>query len=123
LVTQACGTAERAASEEMLEKKASPHARITVGADKAYDVDEHVERLRAKNITPHIAVTAYVTKTGQAGKTSIDGRTHPAQGLHPLAGQTQNDRVYVRMGQSARHHAQDETQGGWPEPPPTFCSI
>jgi hypothetical protein len=75
LVTQASGTAERAASEEMLEKKASQHARITVGADKAYDVEEHVECLRAKNITPHIAVNAYVTKTGQARKTSIDGRT------------------------------------------------
>ncbi len=75
IVTQASGTAERAASEEMLEKKASPHTRITVGADKAYDVEEHVERLRAKNITPHIAVNNYVTKTGRARKTSIDGRT------------------------------------------------
>ena len=56
LVTQANGTAERAAAEEMLGKKASPHTRITVGADKAYDVEKHVERLRAKNITPHIAV-------------------------------------------------------------------
>ena len=75
LVSQASGTAERTASEEMLEKKASQHARITVGADKAYDVEAHVERLRAKNITPHIAVNAYVTKTGTVRKTSIDGRT------------------------------------------------
>jgi transposase len=75
LVTQASGTAERAASEEMLEKKASPHTRITVGADKAYDVGEHVARLRAKNITPHIAVNDYVTKTGTVRKTSINGRT------------------------------------------------
>lgn len=48
LVTQASGTAERAASEEMREKKASLHVRITVGADKAYDVGEHVARLRAR---------------------------------------------------------------------------
>jgi transposase len=75
LVTQANGTAERAASEKMLRGKASRHTRITVGADKAYDVDEHVERLRAKNITPHIAVNDYVTKTGWVRKTSIDGRT------------------------------------------------
>jgi transposase len=75
LVTQASGTAERTASEEMLGKKASPQTRITVGADKAYDVAEHVARLRAKNITPHIAVNAHVTKTGKALKTSIDGRT------------------------------------------------
>ena len=59
----------------MLGKKASPQTRITVGADKAYDVEEHVERLRAKNITPHIAVNDYVTKTGMVRKTSIDGRT------------------------------------------------
>jgi transposase len=75
LVTQASGTAERVAAEKMLGEKASPHTRITVGADKAYDVAEHVARLRAKHITPHIAVNAYVTKTGQARKTSIDGRT------------------------------------------------
>jgi hypothetical protein len=59
----------------MLGKNASPHTCITVGADKAYDVAEHVVRLRVKNITPHIAVNAYVMKTGQARKTSIDGRT------------------------------------------------
>ena len=82
LVTQASGTAERAASEEMLGKKASPHTRITVGADKAYDVEEHVERLRAKNITPHIAVNEYVTKTGRARKTSIDGRTTRHKGYN-----------------------------------------
>ena len=75
LVTQASGMAERAASEEMLEKKASRHIRITVGADKAYDVAEHVARLREKNITPHIAVNTYVTKTGKVRKTAIDGRT------------------------------------------------
>jgi len=78
LVTQASGTAERAASEKMLAKKASPHARITritVGADKAYDVEARVKGLRAKNITPHIAVKTYVTKTGKARKTAIDGQT------------------------------------------------
>jgi hypothetical protein len=72
LVTQASGTR---GSGEDAGKNASPHTRITVGADKAYDVAEHVARLRVKNITPHIAVNAYVMKTGQARKTSIDGRT------------------------------------------------
>ena len=83
LVTQASGTAERTASEEMLEKYASPHTRITVGADKAYDVGKHVAHLREKNITPHIAVNAYITKTGKARKTAIDGRTtrHPGYNI------------------------------------------
>ena len=69
----------------MLGKNASPQTCITVGADKAYDVAEHVVRLRAKNNTPHIAVNAYVTKTGQARKTSIDGQTtrHKGYSLSP----------------------------------------
>ena len=75
LVTQASGTAERTASEERLGKKAAPYIRITVGADKAYDVAEHVERLRAKNLTPPLAGNDSVTKTGTVRKTSIDGRT------------------------------------------------
>ena len=48
IVTQATGTAEREASVEMLDEKASATHRITAGMDKAYDVKEHVERLRAK---------------------------------------------------------------------------
>lgn len=35
LVMQANGTAECAAAEKMLGKKASPHTRITVSTDKA----------------------------------------------------------------------------------------
>jgi IS5 family transposase len=66
----------------MLEKKALPHTRITVGEDKAYDVAEHVKRLRAKNITPHIAVNDDVTKTGKARKTSLDGRTTRHKGYN-----------------------------------------
>lgn len=58
LVTQASGTAERTASADMLEKYASPHTRITVGADKTYDVGKHVAHWREKHITPHIAVNA-----------------------------------------------------------------
>jgi transposase len=83
IVTQATGTAERAAAEEMLRKKASKRKRITVGADKAYDAEEHVGRLRAMNVTPHVAVNDYVTKTGKTRKTSIDGRTtrHKGYGL------------------------------------------
>lgn len=111
LVTQASGTAERAAAERMLGKNASPHTRITVGADKAYDVAEHVARLRAKNITPHIAVNAYVTKTGQARKTSIDGRTTRHKGYSLSQGKRKIDGVHVWMGQATWHHAQGEIPG------------
>ena len=47
------------------------------------DGEAHGERLRAKNITPHIAVNTYVTKTGTVRKPAIDGRTtrHPGYAL------------------------------------------
>ena len=69
IVTQATGTAERETSVEMLVEKASATHRITVGMDKAYDVKEHVERLRAKNITPHVA------QNDTNRRSAIDGRT------------------------------------------------
>lgn len=80
--TQASGTAARAASEERLGKNASPHTRITVGADKADAVEAHVARLRAKHITPHSAVNDSVTKIGTARTTSIDGRTTRHKGYN-----------------------------------------
>lgn len=53
-VTQATGTAEREASEDMLAENASATQSITAGMDKAYDVKEHVERLHVKN-THHLS--------------------------------------------------------------------
>ena len=108
LVTQANGTAERAAAEEMLGKKASPHTRITVGADKAYDVEEHVERLRAKNITPHIAVNDYVTKTGRARKTSIDGRTTRHKGYN--ISQSKRKMIECLFGWGKQHGTMRKTK-------------
>lgn len=56
IVTHATGTAEREASEKMLKSKAKAASRcITVGEDKAYDVADHVAKLRAMRITPHVA--------------------------------------------------------------------
>ena len=69
IVTQATGTAEREASEDMLAEYASATHRITAGMDKAYDVKEHVERLRAKHITPHVA------QNNTNRRSAIDGRT------------------------------------------------
>jgi len=49
--------------------------RITLGADKAYDVTSFVGDLRARKVTPHIAVNGAVSKTGKIRKTAMDGRT------------------------------------------------
>ena len=101
----------------MLGKNASPHTCITVGADKAYDVAEHVVRLRAKNITPHIAVNAYVTKTGQARKTSIDGRTtrHPGYAVSQrIRKRIEESFAWIKeVGGLAQTHHRGLARVGW----------
>jgi len=53
-LTLANGTAEREAAIEMIEQIPGSH-RITVGADKAFDVPDFVKRLRGLRVTPHVA--------------------------------------------------------------------
>jgi IS5 family transposase len=73
-LTHATGTAEREAALAMLDRR-KRGARITLGADKAYDVTAFVEDLRTRRVTPHIAVNGAVSKHGVARKTAVDGRT------------------------------------------------
>src|SRR5271156_4216308 len=76
VVTLATGTAERRASEKMLKAKAKETGhRITVAEDKAYDTADHITKLRALEVTPHVAQNDFVTKTGKTRKSAIDGRT------------------------------------------------
>jgi transposase len=75
-VTQANGTAERRASEEMLKAQARRSGcRITAGEDKAYDTRDHVDALRKRNVTPHVTQNNAPTKTGKTRKSAIDNRT------------------------------------------------
>ena len=71
-LTLATGTAEREAALEMVADRPGNH-RITLGADKAYDVAEFVADLRAHNVTPH------VSQNTTNRRSAIDGRTtrHP----------------------------------------------
>jgi transposase len=77
-VTQATGTAEREATLAMLDRRTHRH-RITLGADKAYDVRQFIGDLRARRVTPHIAVNGHLNKLGTPRSTAIDRRTrrHP----------------------------------------------
>lgn len=77
-ITQASGTAEREAALAMLDGRTG-RRRITLGADKAYDVRAFVEDLRARAVTPHIAIDGHLSKTGKPRATRIDRRTtrHP----------------------------------------------
>lgn len=81
-VTLATGTAEREATLAMLDRRGG-RRRITLGADKAYDVRDFIGQLRARRVTPHIAVDGHLSKLGKPRSTAIDGRTkrHPGYAI------------------------------------------
>jgi transposase len=81
-LTHATGTAEREATLAMLDRRKGRHP-ITLGADKAYDVEAFVGDLRARRVTPHIAINGAISKTGKVRKSAIDRRTtrHPGYAI------------------------------------------
>jgi len=74
IATLATGTAEREAALTLIERARGSPRRITLGADKAYDVADFVAALRARLVSPHIAIDGHVRVTGKPRKTSIDRR-------------------------------------------------
>ena len=105
-VTQATGTAERDAAEEMLQGRQG-----TVGGDKAYDTHDFVKAARAAGVTPHVA-------QNQTNRCSaIDARTtrHPGYAIS----QTKRKRVEEIFGwgktigllDKLRHRGRDRV--GW----------
>ena len=74
-VSQATGTAEREKALELVDDRRGRRRRITLGADKGYDVTQFVHDLKARLVTPHIAIDGHLSKTGKRRKTAIDGRT------------------------------------------------
>jgi hypothetical protein len=75
-LTLATGTAERDAALDMVIAWPGNH-RITLGADKAYDVAGFVADLRRYNVTPHVA------QNTSDRRSAIDARTtrHPGYAL------------------------------------------
>jgi transposase len=73
-VTHATGTAEREAALALVDRHPRS-GRVSLGADKAYDVEAFVEALREREVTPHIAINGNIRKSGRPRKTAIDGRT------------------------------------------------
>lgn len=53
-LTQATGTAEREAAVAMMANKPA-WRRVTLGADRGYDVKSFVEQMQAARVTPHVA--------------------------------------------------------------------
>lgn len=73
IATLATGTAEREAALALIDRACGSTRRITLGADKAYDVAAFVAALRARSVSPHIAIDGHV-RAGKPRKTSVDGR-------------------------------------------------
>lgn len=70
-VTQATGTAEREAAEEMIKRQRRIGVRVqSLGADKGYDTHGFVDFLRRRKILAHVAAN-----TKRKGGSAIDGRT------------------------------------------------
>ena len=109
MVTHANGTAERRASEIMLKARSKAAGRrITAGEDKAYDTADHVNNLRAINVTPHVTQNNGVTKTGKTRKSAIDNRTVRHQGY----GMSQSRRAMIEciFGWGKQHGTMRKTK-------------
>lgn len=74
-ISQATGTAERETALDLIDGRGRRRGRITLGADKAYDVVQFVRDLRDRSVTPHIAIDGHLSKLGTPRKTAVDGRT------------------------------------------------
>jgi transposase len=72
---EANGTAERKEALALIDGHRPGTRRVTLGADKAYDVTDFIAALRERNVTPHITIDGHLTKTGKRRKTAIDART------------------------------------------------
>lgn len=80
-VCSATGTAEREAALVMMLADLPAGRRLTLGADKAYDVKEFVQQLRQYPVTPHVA------QNQTRRRSAVDGRTtrHPGYALSQSA--------------------------------------
>jgi transposase len=75
-LTTASGYAERDAALGMVQGR-SGRRRVTLGADRGYDVREFVARLRTQRVTPHVA------QSQKNRRSAIDARTtrHPGYAI------------------------------------------
>ena len=109
VLSKATGTAERRASEAMLAiRRRLAGRRITVGEDKAYDTADHVARLRAGGITPHVTQNNGLTKTGRQRRSAIDGRTTRHGGYS--ASQSRRPMIACIFGWGKQHGTMRKTR-------------
>jgi transposase len=73
----ATGTIEREAAMTMVVRRSPGSRRLTLGADKAYDVHEFVDDLRDLNVTPHIAQNT----TNRSSAIDVRTTRHPGYAI------------------------------------------
>jgi transposase len=95
-LTEANGHAERIAALHMIEPRAERPTPITLGADKAYDVEDFVNELRSMNATPHVAQNA------NGRSSAIDWPHDATLGLCGQPAHPQADRGGLRLDQDDR---------------------
>jgi transposase len=115
-LTHATGTAERDAALHLVDRLRAGR-RITLGADKGYDVAGFITALRQRRVTPHIATDKRVSKCGVVRHSEIDARTtrHPGYAISQRA-RKRIEEVFGWVKQSAglrqtRHRGRDRV--GW----------
>ena len=94
-LTQATGTAERKAAEEMIVRHSPGARRITLGADKGFDAAAFVADMRALNVTPYRT---------EHQRTTFRGR-RPYHTACRLCGEPAEEKAHrgaVRLGQDDR---------------------
>ena len=115
---------ERVAALHMVDPLADRPHRITLGADKAYDAEDFVNKLRSMRVTPHVA------QNTSRRRSAIDGRTMQHRGY----GVSQRDRKRVeersagssswpggtRLGPAAATVSDGPSPS---HPPPTFLRV
>lgn len=78
-VSHSTGTAERDTALRLVERRVPPARRVTLAADKLFDVEIFVTALRHRKVTPHVTNDGRISETGVKRKTAVDARTirHP----------------------------------------------
>lgn len=74
-VSHATGAAEREAALSMIDRTRQPGRRITLAGDKLFDAADFVTSLKARKVTPHVAIDGRVSKHGVVRRTAAGGRT------------------------------------------------
>jgi transposase len=69
----ATGTAEREAALQLLDEQLKGYRRITLGADRGFDTRDFAQRLRERNVTPHIAQSEHRTPATDRRTTGHQG--------------------------------------------------